>query len=453
MNETISELKAIWELTLKELKGKIEQRIFDSFFAGTDATRVDNNVITVNVSTPVAAAVLKSKFSETIDEVLHNVTGTDFHAEFVASSSSSGQTQEAKDDSIPQYFTSSHLNKQFTFDNFIVGPSNREAYQASLMIASTPGQLYNPLLLYSGPGLGKTHLLQAIGNAVREKNPGARVLFLSTSDFINEYVKYATGYKGVKSFTDFFRKDVDLFLIDDIQLLKQKAKTMEMFFDAFQTLINANKQVVITSDQHPNNLDGIDERLKSRFSQGLVLSIDKPDLETSENILKSKIPMHGLDVKDFDEEVVSFLARKFCSNVRDLEGALTRLVFYTINIKPTKHITMSVVSEAIRSLIEAHENQDELTENKIIAAVANYYSLTPSQITGKIRTSRVAMARHIAMYLDREMLGTPLIKIGQAFGGKDHSTVLSGISKVERELKNDPDMGTAISEIKSKLSK
>ena len=202
-----------------------------------------------------------------------------------------------------------------------------------------------------------------------------------------------------------------------------------------------------------NNLDGIDERLKSRFSQGLVLSIDKPDLETSENILKSKIPMHGLDVKDFDEEVVSFLARKFCSNVRDLEGALTRLVFYTINIKPTKHITMSVVSEAIRSLIEAHENQDELTENKIIAAVANYYSLTPSQITGKIRTSRVAMARHIAMYLDREMLGTPLIKIGQAFGGKDHSTVLSGISKVERELKNDPDMGTAISEIKSKLSK
>ncbi len=179
--------------------------------------------------------------------------------------------------------------------------------------------------------------------------------------------------------------------------------------------------------------------------------------------------MHGLDVKDFDEEVISFLARKFCSNVRDLEGALTRLVFYTINIKPTKHITMSVVSEAIRSLIEAHENQDELTENKIIAAVANYYSLTPSQITGKIRTSRVAMARHIAMYLDREsrvamarhiamyldreMLGTPLIKIGQAFGGKDHSTVLSGISKVERELKNDPDMGTAINEIKSKLSK
>ena len=228
---------------------------------------------------------------------------------------------------------------------------------------------------------------------------------------------------------------------------------MEMFFDAFQTLINANKQVAITSDQHPNNLDGIDERLKSRFSQGLVLSIDKPDLETSENILKSKIPMHGLDVKDFDEEVISFLARKFCSNVRDLEGALTRLVFYTINIKPTKHITMSVVSEAIRSLIEAHENQDELTENKIIAAVANYYSLTPSQITGKIRTSRVAMARHIAMYLDREMLGTPLIKIGQAFGGKDHSTVLSGISKVERELKNDPDMGTAINEIKSKLSK
>lgn len=308
-------------------------------------------------------------------------------------------------------------------------------------------------MLYSGPGLGKTHLLQAIGNAIKEKKSNAKVLFTAASDFIEEYVKYATGYKEDKSLVEYFRNEVDVWLIDDIQFLKNKEKTMEMFFVVFQALIDAGKQIVITSDQPPTNLSGFDERLKSRFAQGLVLNIDRPDLETGENILRSKIPQAGLKVEDFDDEVITFIARKFSSNVRELEGTLLRLVFYVMQVKPTKHITMSVVSEAIRSLIEAHEDKDILTENKIIAAVANYYSLTPSQITGKIRTSRVAMARHIAMYLDREMLGTPLIKIGQAFGGRDHSTVLSGIAKVEKQLKDDPDMSTAVNEIKSKLTK
>lgn len=453
MNETISELTSIWNATLKEIKQEIESRIFDSFFENSRVVRVDKDTITISVSTTVAATIIKQKYLTKVNDALLKVTGTNYVADFVCESDTRKVVEEEKVEKIPDFFAQSHLNGKFTFDNFIVGPSNREAYQASLMIASTPGELYNPLLLYSGPGLGKTHLLQAIGNAVKEKKSTAKVLFTSASDFIDEYVKYATGYKEDKSLVEYFRNEVDVWLIDDIQFLKNKEKTMEMFFVVFQALIDAGKQIVITSDQHPSNLSGIDERLKSRFAQGLVLNIDRPDLETSENILRSKITQDNLNVEDFDDEVITFMARKFSSNVRELEGALLRLVFYVVNVKPTKHITMPIVSEAIRSLIEAHEGNDVLTENKIIAAVANYYNLTPSQITGKIRTSRVAMSRHIAMYLDREMLGTPLIKIGQAFGGRDHSTVLSGIAKVEKQLKDDPDMLTAVNEIKAKLTK
>lgn len=454
MSATITELSIIWESALKEIESKIEPRIFDSFFRNTRVTKISDKTLIVAVSTTTAATIIRNKFGDIVNDALLKATGTDFLAEFVVEAPGSEPTQEAKkEDKVPEFFANSHLDKQFTFDKFVVGPCNLEAFQASLMISSTPGQLYNPLVLYSGPGLGKTHLLQAIGNSFKEKNPNAKVLFTSASDFTDEYVKFATGYKEDRSLVDYFRNDVDIFLIDDIQFLKNKSKTMEMFFIIFQALVDAGKQIVITSDQPPANLDGIDERLKSRFTKGLVLNIDPPDLETSKKILKSKILAQNLNPDDFDEEVITMLATKFSKNVRELEGTLLRLTFHSVSVRPTKHITIGYANEAIRPLMEAQEDKDALTENRIITTVANYYSLTPSQLTGKIRTSRVALARHIAMYLDRELLGTPLIKIGQAFGGRDHSTVLNGIAKVEKSLRDDVDMEYAINELKAKLKK
>lgn len=453
MPETITEITIIWEHALKEIENHVEPRIYDSFFRGTRAIRITDKTLTIAVSTAVAASIIKSKFERTVEDALLSATGSDFRADFVVEDASASVAEPKKEDKIPEFFANSHLDRQFTFENFVDGPCNREAYQASLMISFNPGQLYNPLVLYSGPGLGKTHLLQAIGNEIKDKTPTSKVLYTSASDFTDEYVKFAQGFKEDRSLVDYFRQDVDIFLIDDIQFLKNKSKTMEMFFIIFQTLVDAGKQIVITSDQPPQNLDGIDERLKSRFAKGLVLNIDPPDGETCKKILKSKIIAQGLDPKDFDEDVLTMISSKFNKNVRELEGALLRLVFYSATIKPAKHITISYANEAVRPLIESTEDKDALTENKIISTVANYYSLTPSQIIGKIRTSRVAMARHIAMYLDRELLGTPLIKIGQAFGGRDHSTVLNGIGKVERELKNDVDMQVAIGELKRKLGK
>ncbi|MCR5078648.1 MAG: chromosomal replication initiator protein DnaA [Bacilli bacterium] len=453
MSATITEITLIWENVLKEIKKQVHERFYDSFFADTKALSIKEKTITVGVSTTTAAVLISQKYSETIDDILLKVTGTDLHASFVDGSSVEKIQEAEKAEKAPQYFKDSKLDKQFSFDKFVVGTCNLEAYQASLMISSTPGQLYNPLMLYSGPGLGKTHLIQAIGNAAKEASPSTKVLYTSASGFIDEYVKFATGYKEDKSLVDYFKNDVDILLIDDIQLLKNKAKTMEMFFVIFQNLIDAGKQIVITSDQPPANLDGFDERLKSRFSKGLVLNINPPDVETSKKILKVKILQQNLNPDDFDDEVIEYLATKFSKNVRELEGALLRLIFYSVTIRPTKHISMGFATEAIKPLLEAQDDKDELTENKIIVTVANYYSLTPSQLTGKIRTARVALARHIAMYLDRELLKTPLIKIGQTFGGRDHSTVLNGIAKVEKELKENPDMGIALQELKNKLVK
>lgn len=453
MPETITRLTTIWEDALKEIEKRVEPRIFDTIFRGTHVVKMEDKTLIIAVSTPFAATLIKNKFGDIVQDTLLKVSETDFQADFVVQSEMASQPEAKKEDKVPEFFANSHLDRQFTFDKFVVGPCNLEAYQASLMISSTPGQLYNPLVLYSGPGLGKTHLLQAIGNSFKEKNPNAKVLFTSASDFTDEYVKFATGYKEDRSLVDYFRNDVDIFLIDDIQYLKNKAKTMEMFFIIFQALVDAGKQIVITSDQPPASLEGIDERLRSRFSKGLVLNIEPPDLETSKAILRKKIEAQNLNPEDFDEEVITFLASKFSKNVRELEGTLLRLIFYTVSVRPVKHITIGYANEAIRPLVEAQEGKDALTENKVITTVANYYSLTPSQLTGKIRTSRVALARHIAMYLDRELLGTPLIKIGQAFGGRDHSTVLNGIAKVEKSLKDDIDMEYAINELKSKLKK
>lgn len=452
MSRTITELTNIWAAVLSKIELSLEPRIYDSFFRSTKIDRMDGNTLIVAADTTLAVTLLSSRFLNIVKNAIIEVTGTDFPVKFVTAEELAKQEEVVKEAKSPEFFADSHLNTKYTFDNFIVGPSNREAYQASLMISSTPGQLYNPLLLYSDSGLGKTHLLHAIGNAIKEKSPNAKILYISASDFVNEYIKFAQGYKEDKSLTDYFRNDVDVLLIDDIQFLVGKKKTLEMFFIVFQTLATIGKQIVITSDQHPSNLDGLDERLKTRFAQGLVLSIDKPDLETSENILRSKIESNGLNPDNFDKEVISFLAQKFSSNVRELEGALNRLIFFSINVNPVKHISMATATEAIRGLVAAQEDKTALSEAKIIATVADYYSLTPSQLLSKIRTSRVAMARHIAMYLDRDLLGTALIKIGQAFGGRDHTTVMNGVQKVENSLKTDPDMVAAVSEIKAKLN-
>jgi chromosomal replication initiator protein len=251
---------------------------------------------------------------------------------------------------------------------------------------------------------------------------------------------------------DFF-KAIDVLMVDDIQFLSEKVKTEEMFFHIFNHLVNAGKQIILTSDRHPSEIRGVESRLVTRFNSGLTMNITVPDLPTRVAILKKKIEANGLDITYFDEEVFHFFAERFSNNVRELEGALNRLVFYVINIKQTKHITMAVAIESVQPLIGSGVMVSSLTENRIINTVADYYNLTSQQLTGRIRTNQIAMARHIAMYLIRTMLDVPFLKIGALFGGKDHSTVMNAVKKVEKSLKVDEAIATAVDQLEKRLKK
>ena len=234
-------------------------------------------------------------------------------------------------------------------------------------------------------------------------------------------------------------------------MLVGKRKTEEMFFSIFQTLYQSGKQIVITSDQHPSKLDGLDERLKSRFTQGLPLSINPPDKSTCEAILRMRIEANGLDVSQFDPEVISYFASKFSTNIRELEGALNRLIFYVVNIRPSHHITLELAMDSVRGLIDVKSDEANLSIAKIIDVVADYYNLATVQITGKIRTNQIALARHIAMYLCRTLLDAQYVKIGEAFGGKDHATVMSAIAKVGKMLKTDEGLKNTVAELEERL--
>ncbi|HAV19519.1 MAG TPA: chromosomal replication initiator protein DnaA [Firmicutes bacterium] len=451
MRPSISEITQLWDRILERLRGKINDRhIFDSFFAGSYLHGIDANTMVVVVNSGLAATLLATKYIDIISSVVRDVTESDFSLKFIQSSEIATITKQAEKK--PTFFANSFINRKFTFDNFVVGTSNREASQAALMIASNPGKLYNynPLFIFSHSGLGKTHLLHAIGNYIKDNTPALRVLYISTDDFVDEFIKYVHGDRESENLKDFF-KAVDVLMVDDIQFLADKTKTEEMFFHIFNALINAGKQIILTSDRHPSELKGLESRLVSRFGSGLTMNITKPDKTTCVEILKRKIETNGLDVKTFDQDVLEFFAERFSNNVRELEGALNRLLFYVINIKQAKHIDMELALESVQPLMGANGPKTGLSETKIINSVADFYNLTPNQLTGKIRTSQIAMARHIAMYLIRTMLDLPFLKIGSLFGGKDHSTVMNAVSKVEKSLKTDQSLMAAVDQLQKRL--
>ena len=308
---------------------------------------------------------------------------------------------------------------------------------------------FNPLFIYSNPGLGKTHLLQGIVNFVRENMPGKKALYCEAGDFLQEFVDTASGAKQMDSLKKFITAH-DVLLIDDIQQLSSKDKTLSFFFEIFNRLLMQGKQVVITSDKAPSELKGFEERLKSRFASGLTVAIHQPEIPTCVAILKSKIERSPLDI-EYDPKVLDFIGEKFSRNVREIDQAFNRLVFYVTSYKPTKYIDMATAMEALQILIDVKDAKQKLSEQRIINVVSDYYGITPSQMTGPTREGKVTMARHVAMYLIRSMLDVPFTKIGIIFGGKDHSTVMSGVTKVEKSLKTNTLMQTAVSEIKSQL--
>ena len=455
MISSISQITQLWDRSLRKIEEQLgEKQLFDSFFAGSYIYEVKGDTITVVVNSALAKSLIKTKYMDLVTSVVNDVTQSNFKLDFVVDADVKGREQMIEapvQQKKQQYFQNAVLNTNLTFDNFVVGSFNREASQAALLIASNPGTMFNPLFIYSHSGLGKTHLLHAVGNyIIKEKKPNAKILYITANDFVEEYIRYVRGEKESQSLKDFFA-DVDVLLLDDVQFLANKVNTEEMFFYIYTSMINSGRQIVITSDRQPNELKDLEDRLVTRFTQGLVVKIEEPDQNTCVEILRKKIESNGLDLNNFDENVLYFYADRFSKNVRELEGALNRLIFTVVTMKKTDKITMDVAVEAVSSLVGGKQLATQLNEQKIINVVADYYNLTASQLTGKIRTGQIALARHLAMYLIRDVLDVSLKKIGDMFGGKDHTTVMSAIQKVDKELKTDESLQQAVEELRKRL--
>lgn len=454
MIRSLSEITQLWDKALIKIEERLgEKQIFDSFFANSYINEINNNEITVVVNSALAARLISTKYNDIITDIINELTESNFRMKYILASEIKQTESPVNVVKKQNYFKDATLNPKLTFDNFVVGDFNREASQAALYVASNPGKTFaQPLFIYSNSGLGKTHLLQAIGNYIlKEVKPGAKILYIAASDFVEEFIRFIKGEKDAQSLKDFF-DTVDVLLLDDVQLLANKNQTQEMFFTIYNKLIENNKQIVLTSDKQPSELHGLEDRLVTRFTKGLTVNIKEPDQNTCVEILKKKIIANGLDLDIFDDSVLYFFAEKFSKDIRELEGALNRLIFHVITSKQTGRITMDVAVEAVQSLVGGKSISTQLNEQKIINVVADYYNLTSSQLTGKIRTGQIALARHIAMYLIRIKLDVPLKKIGDMFGGKDHTTVMSAITKVEKELKTNETLKAAVEELEKRLA-
>ena len=455
MNNSISEIARIWQKTLKIVDENLQERqIFDTFFADTYIYDIKGNTVTVVAKDLTSQKLLSSKYIDIIKEAYNEVTEENAEFKFVLakditiSKITKSSNEQASNE--PVFFKNAELKGDLTFDSFVEGDFNKEAYRAATLIAKDPGKIFNPLFIYSHSGLGKTHLLHAIGNRIKSKNPKAKILYIDANDFVEEYVKFVKGEKENETLKDFF-VGVDVLLFDDVQFLENKVKTEEMFFYVYQKMVNSGRQIVITSDRQPNELKGLEDRLITRFSQGLTVKINNPDIDTCVKILKKQIENEGLDVDNFDPAVLYFYAEKFSDNVRELYGAFNRLIFYTSEMNQVQRVTLDVAIEAAQNITGIKNVAAQLSEQKIINVVADYYNFIPSQLTGKVRTGQLALARHVAMYLIRLNIDVPLGRIGNMFGGRDHTTVMNGISKVESMLKTDEALKAAIDELQKRI--
>lgn len=342
--------------------------------------------------------------------------------------------------------TNLFLNFRYTFDAFVVGHGNRFAHAAALAVAESPATAYNPFFLYGGVGLGKTHLMQAIGHRVVVKNPKAKILYITSEMFTNELINSIRDDKTLQ-FRNKYR-NIDVFLVDDVQFIAGKERSQEEFFHTFNALHEAHKQIVVSSDRPPKEMLTLEERLRSRFEWGLTADIQPPDLETRIAILKKKAEISGLSIAD---DILAFIASKIFSNIRRLEGALVRVVAYSS--LTGSEIDLPLVDKVLKDLSTPEKDALNISIDLIKKMTAEYYGLRPEEMSAKIRTEKIATARQVAMYLARQLTGASLPKIGGEFGGRDHTTVLHACKKIGSLLKSDPAVSESVKNITSTVRK
>ena len=384
------------------------------------------------------------KFMLPLKVAITEITGEDCEIQFILPEDVKNEEKKSTYNNNDQ---DANLKKEYTFDTFVVGSNNQFAHAASLAVAESPGEIYNPLFLYSGVGLGKTHLMHSIAHFILQKDSSMRVRYVTSEAFTNELIEALRNgsNNSMKNFREKYR-NVDVLLIDDVQFIIGKESTQEEFFHTFNTLHDAKKQISISSDKPPKDIEILEERIRSRFEWGLVCDISSPDYETRMAILQKKQELEGYDVGN---EVIEYIASNITSNIRELEGALTKIKAYAKLVK--QEINLQFAEQVLKDVISPNDKKI-VTPELIISMVAEQYDITPADITGNKRNSKIVYPRQIAMYLCREMLDIPLTQIGTYLGKRDHTTIIHGITKIEEELKNSPQTQSTIALLKKKLS-
>ena len=449
-----AEIEELWNKILETIKKELNPQAYNSWFSKTKVVKFGENELIISAPGDFCKDWLEKHYSGFIKDILKRTLGSDdsLKIEFIATD----QKFSAPTHSTPKLKASKKksesslknnelaLTSKYTFDNFVVGDSNRFAHAACLAVAQSPAKSYNPLFVYGKVGLGKTHLMQAIGRYIKQQNSKIKVLYISSEKFTNEMIDSIRDDRTV-AFRDKYRS-VDVLLIDDIQFLAGKERTQEEFFHTFNTLYESNKQIVITSDRPPKDITTLEERLISRFEWGLTTDIKAPDYETRIAILRKKAQAENLSVP---AEVINFIADKIPSNIRQLEGALTKLVAFSTFTK--KELSVSLSRDVLKDIIPL-ENK-KISIEQIQKAVTDYYVIKINSLLSKKRTKDIVLARQVAIYLSRELTDLSLTSIGEAFGRRDHTTIIHSYNKIKDKIKKDKGFKNIINNLNLDIKK
>jgi chromosomal replication initiator protein len=428
----------LWDKFLERVKSRVSINTFNTWFQPTRLNRAETEVVHVQIPTTVFRQVLTRTYGQIVKAVFHELGVPAMRVQYVC-------TEEEPASAVPlaaikpsklDFETSDHqLNTQYTFDTFVVGKSNEFANAASRAVAEQPSKAYNPLFLYGGVGMGKTHLMHAIGHTIKQRNPAARLSYVSAEKFTIEVIN-SLRFDKMFSFRERFHT-VDVLLVDDIQFIAGKERTQEEFFHTFNALYEQHKQIVISSDCLPKDINSIEERLRSRFGCGLIADIQPPDLETKIAILQKKAENDRFALPD---EVAEYIARAIKSNVRELEGALTRVMAYASLTGAT--VSMATAQQVLRNIIASQEKR--VTIDLIQKRVSEHFNLREQELKVRSNTRAIAFPRQVAMYIVKQLTTASLLEVGRQFGGKHHTTVLHSINKIEEMRRFDKELDRTI---------
>ncbi len=449
-----------WDEIIHKLK--IEHGLSDVSFKTWIAPLKVFDVIdsTVYILVPLKASIdyITQKYLLPFQVCIAEITGEEFEVKFISTDDSLQISKKTKENTQKKsrvhsnVFEQANLNPKYTFDTFVVGGNNNFAHAASLAVAESPGVVYNPLFLYGGVGLGKTHLMHSVAHFILENDPSKKVLYVTSETFTNELIEaLKSGRSSNEPMSSFKKKyrEIDVLLIDDIQFIIGKESTQEEFFHTFNHLHANGKQIIISSDKPPKDIETLEARLRTRFEWGLIADISSPDYETRMAILRKKEELDGLDKYHIPNEVMQYIATNVKSNIRELEGSLNKLI--ALHKLKNENINIMLAAEALKDIVSPHESR-QITPELILEIVSEHFSISISDLKSSKRNSNIAIPRQIAMYLCRQMTDTPLKSIGIILGGRDHSTVSHGIDKITEEIKVNDALSNTIDIIKKKIN-